>query len=150
MIGSISISQAQTKNSMKDVKFSPEQQEVLDAVEDMVQAFHNKDMDGVMSCYEPNTLIVFEPENPVKDVENIKKSFQEVFAISPQYQFHGHEVFINGDIAVHFTPWTMKGQAPDGSKVSQSGLSVAVLRKQADGKWLMVFDNPHGAYLQNQ
>jgi ketosteroid isomerase-like protein len=41
----------------------------------------------------------------------------------------------------------MTGTAPDGTPIRQSGLSVAVLRKQADGKWLMVFDNPFGQHL---
>ncbi len=54
---------------------------------------------------------------------------------------------VQGDIAVHFAPWTMTGTAPDGTEIKQTGLSVAVLRKQADGNWLMVIDNPHGQHL---
>jgi ketosteroid isomerase-like protein len=45
---------------------------------------------------------------------------------------------------VHSSTWDMVARAPDGSEFTQSGFSVVVLRKQADGKWLMVIDNPFG------
>jgi ketosteroid isomerase-like protein len=38
----------------------------------------------------------------------------------------------------------MTGVAPDGSAIAGGGLSVAVLRRQAGGKWLIVIDNPFG------
>jgi ketosteroid isomerase-like protein len=51
---------------------------------------------------------------------------------------------------MHFAPWTMTGKTPDGHEIKQSGLSVVVLRKQGNGKWLMVFDNPFGQHLMAQ
>lgn len=140
-------SKAQTNNNMENNKFSAEQIQVLGTIEEMVTAFHNKDIDGVMACYEQSATVVFEPEKPITKRSDIIAAFQEAFAINPNYRFKGHEVFITGDIATHFTPWTMSGQLPDGTKIEQSGLSVAVLRKQSDGKWLMIFDNPHGQFL---
>ena len=41
----------------------------------------------------------------------------------------------------------MRATAPDGTKIQERGLSVAVLRRQPDGQWLMVIDNPHGQHL---
>jgi len=43
----------------------------------------------------------------------------------------------------------MVGTLPDGSKIEQNGLSVATLRKQPDGSWLMIQDNPHGQFRLN-
>jgi len=57
------------------------------------------------------------------------------------------EVFASGDIALHIAPWKMTGQAPDGTPFDQNGLSVAVFRRQADGAWKMVIDNPNGDAL---
>ena len=62
----------------------------------------------------------------------------------------GHEVIVNGDIAIHIAPWSMTGRTPDGQDLAQSGLSVAVMRRQADGSWRMVIDNPHGGRLLTQ
>ena len=44
----------------------------------------------------------------------------------------------------------MTGKTPDGFPIEQSGFSVVVLRKQTDGQWLMVIDNPFGDHLVNK
>jgi hypothetical protein len=54
---------AQTKNTMEKVTFTPAQNELMQVMLDMTEAFHKKDMQGVLACYEPNAVIVFEPEN---------------------------------------------------------------------------------------
>jgi len=124
-----------------------EQTAVLDAVQKMTSAFHGGEIDGVMDSYEDGATVVFEPGMPVSDHAVLREMFLGAFAIDPNFDYSGHEVFVTGDIAVHFAPWTMTGTMPDGQAVVQSGLSVAVLRKQADGRWLIVFDNPHGQNL---
>lgn len=130
-----------------DMQAEKEQAAVLAAVQQMTHSFHQKDIKGVMSSYENQALVVFEPENPITDRAQLKEMFQGAFSLNPKFTYSGHEVFVNGDIAVHIAPWTMKGKTPDGNAVEQSGLSIAVLRKQEDGKWLMVFDDPHGQFL---
>lgn len=139
--------QAQQSTNMQ---IEQEQAAVLKAVKQMTHAFHKKDLKAVMNSYEDQALVVFEPESPITDKALLEQMFQGAFSLNPKFTYSGHEVFVNGDIAVHIAPWTMKGKAPDGSKVEQSGLSIAVLRKQKDGKWLMVFDDPHGQFLMTQ
>ncbi|HYF68725.1 MAG TPA: DUF4440 domain-containing protein [Ohtaekwangia sp.] len=135
---------------MEKRTFTYEQKEVLKVILDMTDAFNKKDMEVILGSYEPNAVIVFEPEKPVSGKELIKKGFTEFFTVNPKFEYPDHEVFINGDLAIHFAPWTMNGKASDGTEIKQSGLSVAVLRKQANGKWLMVFDNPFGQHLMEQ
>lgn len=132
---------------MQHNKFSGDQKDVLTAILAMTESFHRKDINGVMASYEPNAMIVFEPEKPVSDSSSIRQGFLGFFAVNPIFTYSGHEVFVTGDIAIHFAPWLMKGKTPDGGDVKQSGLSVAVLRRQPDGKWLMIFDNPFGQHL---
>jgi uncharacterized protein (TIGR02246 family) len=141
---------AQTTKHMEKRTFSNEQNEVMNVILDMTEAFHRKDMDGILASYEPNAVIVFEPEKPVSGRETIIQEFMSFFAVNPKFQYPDHEVFINGDLAMHFAPWTMTGNAPDGTEIEQSGLSVVVLRKQPNGRWLMVFDNPFGQHLMQQ
>lgn len=141
---------AQTKNTMEKTTFTREQNEVMKVILDMTEAFHKKDLKGVLASYEPNAVIVFEPEKPSSGVDAVSEGFKGFFTVNPKFEYSGHEVFLNGDLAMHFAPWTMTGKTPDGNEIKQSGLSVVVLRKQANGKWLMVFDNPFGQYLLNQ
>ena len=136
--------QADTKGG---TTMSADMSAVLAVIEGMTAAFQRGDIDEVMSSYEDQATIVFEPEKPVSDNAAVREMFRQFASISPRFEFAGHEVFLAGDIAVHFAPWNMKGKAPDGTEIEQSGLSVAVLRRQPDGRWLMVIDNPHGQYL---
>jgi len=93
---------------------------------------------------------ILEPGKPVSDPAVLREMFSGAFMLNPKFTYSGHEVFVAGDIAVHYAPWTMKGRTPDGKDIEQSGLSVAVLRRQSDGEWLMVIDNPHGQNLMNK
>ena len=143
-------SNAQNLTNMESIKFNEEQQAVLNAILQMTKAFHQKDIEGVMRSYEPNAVVVFEPEKPITDPVVLRELFQGAFMMNPKFVYSGHEVFVNGEIATHFAPWVMTGVAPDGTKIQQNGLSVAILRKQEDGSWLMIFDNPHGQFLMNK
>lgn len=129
---------------------NPEQIKALSTIETMTAAFHQKDINAVLSSYEKGAAVMFEPGSPVSDTELLKQMFQGAFQINPEFSYpKGHEVYISNDIALHIAPWVMTGTAPDGTAVSNSGLSVAVLRKQADGHWLMVLDNPNGQALMD-
>lgn len=155
-------SNAQTKQTMKsdqviqktekkmENNFNEEQKKVFSTIERMVAAFEKKDIEGVLATYEADAIVMFEPQKPVQGKETLRAVFTEFVGMNPQYTFSGHEVYVSGNIATHTAPWTMKGQLPNGTKIEQSGLSVAVLRKQADGNWLIIQDNPHGQFLLNK
>lgn len=151
LLGMAPFIHAQTKNTMETTtRLTEQQQSVLDVIESMTSAFHQQDLEGVMATYEPQAVVVFEPGSPVSDQQVLREMFKAAFSLSPQFEYSGHEVFINGDIATHFSPWVMTGKAPDGTEIRQTGLSVAVLRRQPNGSWLMIFDNPHGQFLMQK
>jgi len=126
---------------------SHDEKQVLATVERMTAALQNGDFDNVMNAYENSAVIVFEPGRPVSDPTVARATFKQWYAMSPRFEYAGHDVLVAGDLAVHIAPWKMKGKAPDGASIERSGLSVAVLRRQSDGRWLMVIDNPHGQHL---
>ncbi len=146
----VALSLAAPAMAKGDSPMSTDQKQVLAAVEAMTAAFHDGNIEEVMAAYEGKATIVFEPDAPVSDPALIRQAFETSFAIKPRFTYSGHEVFMAGDIAVHFAPWRMTGTTPDGQAIEQSGLSVAVLRRQPDGRWLMVIDNPHGQNLMQQ
>jgi len=123
---------------------------VLSTIEAMTSAFHQGDIDAIMRAYEPGAVVVGEPGTPVQGDGSLRAMFAGFVAAKAHFTFEGHEVIAAGDIALHLTPWKMTGVAPDGSPIAGAGLSVAVLRRQADGGWLMVIDDPYGdAILQS-
>jgi ketosteroid isomerase-like protein len=120
---------------------------VIDAIERMGGAYDDMAIDRIMAAYLDDPVVAFEPGRPISGTEQVREAFLASFAVKPKFRFHGHEVMVSGDTALHIAPWTMTGSGPGGEAISQSGLSVAVLRRQPDGRWLMTIDNPHGQRL---
>lgn len=137
-------------NNKEENKMSTEENRVMNVIQNMTAAFHSGDIEGVMKSYDKNATVMFEPAKPISDPAVLREMFKGAFSLNPKFTYSGHEVFISGDVAVHFAPWKMKGSTPDGTAIEQSGLSVAVLRRQSNGEWLMVIDNPHGQNLMNK
>lgn len=138
-------------NHHKDTKMSSDKDKVANVVQVMTEAFHKKDMHNIMASYEKGAAIMFEPGVAISDPEMIEKMFEGAFQINPEFTYpNGHEVYIANDIAMHIAPWIMIGKTPDGTDIEQKGLSVAILRKQENGDWLMVLDNPNSQALMNQ
>jgi ketosteroid isomerase-like protein len=48
------------------------------------------------------------------------------------------------DLALVITTWSFAGTGPDGKPVKLAAKSADVLRRQADGSWRIVIDNPWG------
>lgn len=120
---------------------------ILSTIDAMTNAFHAGDIEGVMRTYEPGAVVVAEPGVPVSGTPSLRAMFSGFIAAKAHFTFLGHEVIQADDIALHLTPWRMAGVAPGGTALEASGLSVAVLRRQRDGSWLMVIDDPHGDTL---
>ena len=116
-------------------------------IDTMTSAFATHDIDGVLSTYEEGAVVVGEPGAPISGTPALRGLFQQFIALDPKFTFFDHEIVQAGDIALHLNTWKMQGRKPDGTPVELGGLSVAVLRKQADGRWLMVIDNPFGDHL---
>jgi ketosteroid isomerase-like protein len=49
-----------------------------------------------------------------------------------------------GEIALVCGRWTMQATGPDGHPIQLAGHFTDVVRRQADGRWLFVIDNPYG------
>lgn len=113
----------------------------------MTDAFHRGDMSGILSAYEPGAVVVGEPGKPLQGEAELRRMFEAFIALKPSFTYAGHEVAQAGDLALHISPWRMTGTGPNGSAIDQRGLSLAVLRRQATGGWLMVIDQPFGDTL---
>ena len=121
--------------------------DILATIQTMTDAFNKGDIEGVMRTYEPTAVVVGQPGAPVSGDGPLRAMFAGFIAAKANFRFAAHDVVQAGDLAVHFTPWQMTGVGPDGSPISASGLSVAVLRRQPDGRWLFVIDDPYGDEL---
>ncbi|MFC4124100.1 YybH family protein [Nocardia rhizosphaerae] len=124
------------------------EQNVIDTVAAMTAALERGDVDAVLSYYLPEAVVAFAPGELANGEQQLRAGFAEFAALRPAFHYeNGHEVMLADDTALHIAPWTMSGTAPDGTQVTESGLSVATLRRQPDSTWKILLDNPFGARL---
>ena len=47
-----------------------------------------------------------------------------------------------GDLVALYNDWTMEAAGPDGARITMSGKAIELARRQGDGSWLFVLDDP--------
>jgi len=109
------------------------------------QYFSAADLDSLITLYEPNATLVPQPGVVVSGHAAIREAFGAFLALNGKFDLQAPTVFQAGDVALLFGRWTLKGTGPDGSAVELAGQTSDVVRKQSDGSWLFVIDNPNGA-----
>jgi uncharacterized protein (TIGR02246 family) len=111
-------------------------------------AISARDIDAIVATYEPTATMAGPPGAPVSTgTPALREAFKNFLAINPDINMTKGDLIVSGDIALHSYTWKMSAKLPDGKAMEQSGLATVVLRKQSDGRWLMVIDNPFGDQL---
>jgi ketosteroid isomerase-like protein len=110
----------------------------------MVEGYESSDADVILGTYEPEAAYAVAPGQHVTGTTDLRGLFVQIIAAKPAFTFGTSEVVVAGDLALHLSRYdaTLGG---DGSPDAvHTGLSVAVLRRQPGGAWLMVIDHPAG------
>ena len=105
----------------------------------------NGDVEGALSCFDAEAVYVTGPGAQVTGKENIRAALAQVCALKPDLQAQRSADFITGDISAWVDEWTLKATTPDGTQLELKGISADVLKRQKDGNWAYLIDNPYGA-----
>ncbi len=112
----------------------------------LIEAANRGDLEAAMALYEPNASFVQESGQVVTGLAAIREVMQGFLALKPKFTIEVKAVQSgNGDLALLRAKWSMAGTGPDGKPVTMSGNSTEVVRRQSDGTWRFVIDNPRGA-----
>jgi uncharacterized protein (TIGR02246 family) len=103
-----------------------------------------RDVDGAIALYEPAAAFVAEPGRWVTGTDDIRAALQRFAALEPELEGEIESVREAGGVALVVNRWSLRGRGPDGP-VEMGGRSADVLRRQEDGRWRVVIDDPWGA-----
>jgi len=104
--------------------------------------FASGDIDGLMDLYEQDAVFA-SPSGTATGLDQIREVLQGYLSSGATITMEDSVAFTVGDLALVHWSWTM--QLPDGS--TSTGGTAEVLRRQDDGRWMFVIDNPDGPAL---
>ena len=103
------------------------------------------DAESLLSLYEPGAVIAPPPGAPAAKGEPAAEHIATLVAMRPRFtRVTTTKVFESGDIALLCSEWEAVTTDPDGNEIPMEGRGTEVLRRQSDGNWLCVIDNPWG------
>jgi uncharacterized protein (TIGR02246 family) len=113
-------------------------------VRTFMELFNAGDLDAAVALYEPGATFVPAPGRVVSGIDAVREALQAYLALGPKFAGELQSVTAAGDTALVVNNWHSDATAPDGTAIHQSGRSADVLRRQPDGRWLILIDNPWG------
>ena len=112
------------------------------------ETFTSGDMEAALSLYEPDATFAMPTgfgEGSVTGLDGLREALGGFIAMSPQLQVNAGKTLVSGDTALVIGNWTLSGRDAEGNDIDTSGRYADVVRRQADGSWLFVIDNPNGS-----
>jgi uncharacterized protein (TIGR02246 family) len=112
----------------------------------LVEAINRGDLEAALALYEPNASFVQDSGEVVTGLGAIREVMQGFLAIKPKFSIEVKAVQSgDGGLALLRAKWSATGTGPDGKPMTITGNSTEVVRRQSDGTWRFVIDNPRGA-----
>ena len=108
------------------------------------EAFGSHDLEAVLALYEPDATLIPQPGEVVTGTEAIREVLSGLLGMGPRFDLKVNKAFQADDTALIFSDWTLSAIDPNGNAVEMAGQGSDVARRQSDGSWLMVIDNPWG------
>ena len=114
--------------------------------EDVERLFEERvnagDLEGVLALYEPGATLV-RPEGDVTGATAVRAFWSQTLAAKPRLQTHVTKVVrVGDDLAVLYNEWSGSMKGPDGQLMALAGKATEVVRRQADGTWRFIVDDP--------
>ena len=108
-----------------------------------LRAFNAGDLEGLMSLYDDQAVLVPEPGTTVRGPA-LREAIAGFLALKGTMELKLRGTVEGPATAITYGAWSLNGTGPDGSPIAMSGESTEVVVKQADGTWRIVLDDPWG------
>ena len=116
-------------------------QQVLESVVDGINA---GDLEALTRLYEPGAAFAAQPGTLRHGLPGVRASLAAFIAMRGTLDLTVTRTLEVGDLALVAGFWSFAGTGPDGEPVTLTGRNADVLRRQPDGTWRFVIDNPWG------
>ena len=118
---------------------TPEQ--VLDSI---VRGINSGDLESLVQLYENEAAFATQPGSLAHGVPGVREALAGFISMNGTLDLEVTRVLEVGDLALVIGVWSFDGTGPDGEPVRLEARNADVLRRQPDGTWRFVIDNPWG------
>jgi uncharacterized protein (TIGR02246 family) len=122
--------------------YKPEECDLL-----LIEALNRGDVETVVALYEPTARYVLDSGQVITGHAAIRKVLQGYVAAQAKFSVEKVLAFPGAeeDLALTSIIGSVRLREPDGKEVTMQGQSMEVVRRQADGTWRFIIDNPNAA-----
>ena len=120
-------------------KATPEQ-----VLESIVDGINKGNLDALMTLYEPEAAFATQPGSLAQGLSGVREALSGFISMKGKLDLKVTRVLQASDLALVAAVWSFTGTGPDGAPVNLAAKSADVLRRQTDGSWRVVVDNPWG------
>ena len=113
-------------------------------LESIVDGINSGNLEGLLTLYEDQAAFAAQPGTLAHGLEGIRGALAGFIAMKGILDLKVTRVLEAGGLALVTGVWTFDGTGPDGQPVTLTGQNADVLRRQPDGSWRFVIDNPWG------
>jgi len=108
------------------------------------ERFSSGDLDGIMELYDPDAIFILQSGEVATGADAIREVLSGFLQLAETFELeYGHAIQADG-VALMQNPWTLRGRDPEGNLVEMANRTAGVARRQTDGNWRIVIDNPWG------
>ena len=113
-------------------------------LESIVAGINAGDLDSLMPLYEADAAFAPEPGSLAHGAPGVSEALTGFISMNGELDLRVTHVLEVDDLALVTGVWSFEGTGPDGEPVKLTSRNADVLRRQADGTWRFVIDNPWG------
>jgi uncharacterized protein (TIGR02246 family) len=113
-------------------------------LESIVTGINTGDLDALMPLYEDRAAFATQPGSLAHGTPGVREALAGFISMKGKLDLEVTRVLVVGDLALVTGVWSFDGTGPDGGPVRLAASNADVLRRQPDGTWRFVIDNPWG------
>jgi uncharacterized protein (TIGR02246 family) len=113
-------------------------------LETIVDGINTGNLDALMPLYESEAAFATQPGSLAHGAPGVREALAGFISMKGELDLEVTRVLEVGDLALVTGSWSFNGTGPDGEPVRLAANNADVLRRQADGTWRFVIDNPWG------